>query len=72
MSEGGKLEREESVDAASINLLMEANIDDNDLILEGQLHSLWACMSTIHSVMLRLMSEVEPINLELKKKRRSR
>jgi hypothetical protein len=48
---------------------MKADADADDLILEGQLQLLWACMSTMHSVMLELMSEVELINLELKKRR---
>jgi hypothetical protein len=69
VSEGGKLEREESVNARIIDPLMEANADMDDLILEGQLWSLWVHMSTMHSTVLELMSEVELINLELKKRR---
>jgi hypothetical protein len=48
---------------------MEADTNVEDLILEGWLRLLWAHMSTMHSVMLELMSEVELINLELKKRR---
>jgi hypothetical protein len=69
VSEGGKLEREESVNAGIIDPLMEANAAVDDLILEGQLRSLWGRMSTMHSTVLELMSEVELINLELKKRR---
>jgi hypothetical protein len=69
--EVGKCKRAESVDVWEIDLLMEANTNEDDLILEGCLQSLWAHMSNMHSVMLELMSQVELINLELKKKRRS-
>jgi hypothetical protein len=69
VSEGSKLEREESVNARIIDPLMEADVNVDDLILEGQLWSLWARMSTMHSTVLELMSEVEYINLELKKRR---
>jgi hypothetical protein len=69
VSEGSKLESKESVDAGIIDPLMEANVDMDDLILEGWLRLLWACMSTMHSTVLELMSEVELINLELKKRR---
>jgi hypothetical protein len=48
---------------------MEADADAEDLILEGQLQLLWVHMPTMHSVVLELMSEVELINLELKKRR---
>jgi hypothetical protein len=48
---------------------MEANANAEDLILEGRLRTLWARMSTMHSMVLELMSEVELINLELKKRR---
>jgi hypothetical protein len=68
-SEGSKREREESVDVRIIDLLMEADTNAEDLILEGQLWMLWARMSTMHSMVLELMSEVELINLELKKRR---
>jgi hypothetical protein len=68
-SEGSKCEREESINISVIDPLMEANADVEDLILEGQLQSLWVHMSTMHSVVLELMSEVELINLELKKRR---
>jgi hypothetical protein len=68
-SEGGRHEREESVDVRIINLLMEADANAEDLILEGRLRTLWARMSTMHSTVLELMSEVELINLEFKKRR---
>jgi hypothetical protein len=68
-SEGGRREREESVDVGIIDPLMEANANAEDLILEGRLRTLWARMSTMHSMVLELMSEVELINLELKKRR---
>jgi hypothetical protein len=68
-SEGSRHEREESVDVGIINLLMEVDANAEDLILEGRLWTLWACMSTMHSMVLELMSEVELINLELKKRR---
>jgi hypothetical protein len=48
---------------------MEADANAEDLILEGRLRTLWARMSTMHSMVLELMSEVELINLELKKRR---
>jgi hypothetical protein len=60
-----------SMDVSEIDPLMEADADEDILILEGHLRLLWACMSTMHSMMLELMSEVELINLELKKKRKS-
>jgi hypothetical protein len=53
------------VDVWEIDLLMEANANEDDLILEGCLQSLWVRMSTMHSMMLELMSQVELINLEL-------
>jgi hypothetical protein len=68
-SEGGRREREESVDVGIIDPLMEADVNAEDLILEGRLRTLWARMSTMHSMDLELMSEVELINLELKKRR---
>jgi hypothetical protein len=68
-SEGGRREQEESVDVGIIDLLMEADVNTEDLILEGRLRTLWAHMSTMHSMVLELMSEVELINLELKKRR---
>jgi hypothetical protein len=68
-SEGGRCEREESIDAGVIDPLIEADAAAEDLILEGRLRTLWACMSTMHSTVLELMSEVELINLELKKRR---
>jgi len=68
-SEGGRREREESVDVGIIDPLMEADANAEDLILEGRLRTLWARMSTMHSMVLELMSEVELINLELKKRR---
>jgi hypothetical protein len=68
-SEGGRREQEESVDVGIIDLLMEADANAEDLILEGQLRTLWEHMSTMHSMVLELMSEVELINLELKKRR---
>jgi hypothetical protein len=68
-SEGGRHEREESVDVGIIDPLMEADVNAEDLILEGRLWTLWARMSTMHSMVLELMSEVELINLELKKRR---
>jgi hypothetical protein len=68
-SEGGRREREESIDVGIIDPLMEADANAEDLILEGRLRTLWARMSTMHSMVLELMSEVELINLELKKRR---
>jgi hypothetical protein len=68
-SEGGRHEREESINVGIIDPLMEADVNVEDLILEGQLRTLWARMSTMHSTVLELMSEVELINLELKKRR---
>jgi len=68
-SEGGRREQEESVDVGIIDPLMEADANAEDLILEGRLRTLWARMSTMHSTVLELMSEVELINLELKKRR---
>jgi hypothetical protein len=68
-SEGSRHEREESVDVGIINLLMEADVNVEDLILECWLQTLWVCMSTMHSMVLELMSEVELINLELEKRR---
>jgi hypothetical protein len=69
VSEGGKLKREDSIDAGIIDPLIEADADVDDLILEDWLQTLWARMSTMHSIVLELMSEVELINLELKKRR---
>jgi hypothetical protein len=68
-SEGGKCEREESINVSIIDPLMGADMNAEDLILEGRLQTLWARMSTMHSTVLELMSEVELINLELKKRR---
>jgi hypothetical protein len=68
-SEGGRWEQEESVDVGIIDPLMEADVNVEDLILEGWLRMLWAHMSTMHSTVLELMSEVELITLELKKRR---
>jgi len=68
-SEGSRHEQEESINVGIIDPLMEADVNVEDLILEGQLWTLWACMSTMHSTVLELMSEVELINLELKKRR---
>jgi hypothetical protein len=68
-SEGSRRKREESVDVRIIDPLMEADKNVEDLILEGRLRMLWAHMSTMHSMVLELMSEVELVNLELKKRR---
>jgi hypothetical protein len=68
-SEGGRCEQEESINVRIIDPLIEANVNVEELILEGWLQMLWARMSTMHSMALELMSEVELINLELKKRR---
>ncbi|KAG1791790.1 uncharacterized protein BJ212DRAFT_1490861 [Suillus subaureus] len=59
----------EGEDLEDFDLLVNANVSDEDLLMEGQVRALYARVSTMHGMMLEVMNELDVIAIYYKKRR---